>query len=295
MLSILIPTYNYNIYNLVNELHKQLGDTSIVYEIIISDDCSSLFFEENKKIASISNTTYVRQKQNLGRTKNRETLANEATHDWLLFLDADVLPARDTFIKKYINAIQDDLDIIFGGISYQENPPAKAQYLRWHYGKHRESQSVKKRNQNPWFVISQNLLVKKDIFLKANVSKENRYGLDNLFSHQLKVLNARILHIDNPIIHLGLEENTVFLKKTIEAVETTVYYERNDMMECTLSRLQKSYSLLKKRKIKGLFLQILTPFKKGIQKNLLGNSPSLFLFDLYKLHHYAYLKKNTDA
>lgn len=295
MISILVPTYNYNIYALIQEVHKQLEDTGIIYEIIVSDDYSSMYTEENKKITSFSNTNYLIQEENLGRTKNRETLTKTATYDWVLFLDADVLPARTTFIKKYINAIQDNFDIIFGGISYQENAPTKAQYLRWYYGKHRESQSVEKRNQNPWFVISQNLLIKKDIFLKANVSKENRYGLDNLFSHQLKAIQARILHIDNPIIHLGLEESNTFLKKTLEAVETTVYYERNEMMECTLSGLQKSYSLLKKRKMKGLFLRILTPFKKSIQKNLLGKSPSLFLFDLYKLHHYAYLKKNVDA
>jgi glycosyltransferase involved in cell wall biosynthesis len=295
MISILVPTYNYNIYALIQEVHKQLEAADIAYEIIVSDDHSSLHTEENKKIESLLHTTYIIQEQNVGRTKNREILANTATYDWLLFLDADVLPATTSFIKNYVNAIQEDLDIIFGGISYQESPPKKDQYLRWYYGKHRESQSIKKRNQHPWFVISQNLLIKKEIFLKANVSKENRYGLDNLFSHQLKALQARILHIDNPIIHLGLEESSVFLNKTLEAVETTIYYERNKMMECTLSGLQKSYSLLKKRKIKGLFLRVLTPFKGRIRKNLLGKSPSLFLFDLYKLHHYTHLKKNMDA
>ena len=167
MISILVPTYNYNIYALIQEVHKQLEAADIAYEIIVSDDHSSQYTEENKKTESLLHTTYITQEQNVGRTKNREILANTATYNWLLFLDADVLPATTSFIKNYVNAIQEDLDIIFGGISYQENPPSKDCYLRWYYGKHRESQSIKKRNQQPWFVISQNLLIKKNVFSKS--------------------------------------------------------------------------------------------------------------------------------
>ncbi|WP_299216471.1 glycosyltransferase family 2 protein [uncultured Dokdonia sp.] len=295
MLSILIPTYNYTIYNLIQEISRQAEAMAIPYEIIVSDDHSSQYQEENKKITSFPHTKYLEQTQNLGRTKNRELLAHTAKYSWILFLDADVIPASKDFIKNYIHAIHDEIDLIFGGISYQEKSPNKNQYLRWFYGKHREAQAVEKRQKHPWFVISQNLLSKKELFLKANVSKENRYGLDNLFSHQLKKLEARIIHIDNPIIHLGLEENPVFLKKSVEAVETTIHYEHIGMMESYVSRLQKSYQFLKRTKLTGLFVSLIQPLKKRIERNLLGKSPSLFLFDLYKLYHYTRLKKNRDA
>ncbi|MFC4632479.1 glycosyltransferase family 2 protein [Dokdonia ponticola] len=295
MLSILIPTYNYPIYDLIQEMSRQAEAMAIPYEIIVSEDHSSLHQEENKNITSFPHTKYLEQPQNLGRTKNRESLAQTATYDWLLFLDADVLPATTSFLQNYIHEIRDDIDLIFGGITYQEKSPNKNQYLRWFYGKYREAQSVEKRQQQPWFVISQNLLIKKELFLKANVSKENRYGLDNLFSHQLKALEAKIVHIDNPVIHLGLEESSLFLKKSIEAVETSVYYEDLQMMESSLSRLQKSYIFLKRSNLTGLFVAIIKPFKKRMERNLLGNSPLLFLFDLYKLYHYTLLKKNRDA
>lgn len=296
MLSILVPTYNHPIYDLIQEMSRQAEAMAIPYEIIVSEDHSSLHQEENKKIISFPHTKYLEQAQNLGRTKNRELLAQTATYDWLLFLDADVLPATTSFLKDYTHSISDQVELIFGGVSYQEESPNKNQHLRWFYGKHREAQSVEKRQQQqPWFIISQNLLIKKDLFLKANVSKENRYGLDNLFSHQLKTLKAKIVHIDNPVIHLGLEENFLFLKKSIEAVETTVYYEHLGMMESSLSRLQKSYIFLKRSKLTGLFVAIIKPFKKRMERNLLGNSPSLFLFDLYKLYHYTLLKKNVNA
>lgn len=295
MLSILIPTYNHPIYDLIQEMSRQAEAMTIPYEIIVSEDHSSLHQEENKNITSFPHTKYLEQPQNLGRTKNRELLAQTAIYDWLLFLDADVLLATTSFLQNYIHEIRDDIDLIFGGITYQEKSPNKNQYLRWFYGKHREAQSVEKRQQQPWFVISQNLLIKKELFLKANVSKENRYGLDNLFSHQLKALEAKIVHIDNPVIHLGLEESSLFLKKSIEAVETSVYYEDLQMMESSLSRLQKSYIFLKRSNLTGLFVAIIKPLKKRMERNLLGNSPLLFLFDLYKLYHYTLLKKNRDA
>ncbi|WP_299767516.1 glycosyltransferase [uncultured Dokdonia sp.] len=295
MLSILIPTYNYNIYALVENVYTQLKALDIVAEIIVSEDNSSSYIEINREIVTFSNTKYLLQNINLGRTKNREALAKEATYDWLLFLDADIMPATSYFVKDYIDAMQEHLDVLFGGIQYQETAPSTDKYLRWYYGKHRESQSIEKRNQQPWFIISQNLLIKKELFYKANISKENRYGLDNLFSNRLKMLNAQILHIDNPVIHLGLETNTCFLKKTLDAVETTIYYEDNGLMEHNLNGLQKSYTLLKKRRISKLFLRLIRPFKSKIRKNLIGKSPSLFLFDLYKLQHYTSLKKNKDA
>ena len=51
MLSVLIPTYNYNAFSLVEELHRQLTLEAIIFEIICLDDGSnSVLNNENKKI-----------------------------------------------------------------------------------------------------------------------------------------------------------------------------------------------------------------------------------------------------
>ncbi len=47
MLSILIPTYNYNIVALVSEIHRQISNTEIPFEIICLDDASTVFVAEN--------------------------------------------------------------------------------------------------------------------------------------------------------------------------------------------------------------------------------------------------------
>ena len=40
MLSILIPTYNYNVFPLAQSIHKQCSDIDIDFEIIVLDDAS---------------------------------------------------------------------------------------------------------------------------------------------------------------------------------------------------------------------------------------------------------------
>ena len=43
MLSILIPTYDYDCRHLVNDLHEQAEQAGIVYEIIVADDASPTY------------------------------------------------------------------------------------------------------------------------------------------------------------------------------------------------------------------------------------------------------------
>ncbi|MBP7612167.1 MAG: glycosyltransferase, partial [Paludibacter sp.] len=51
MISILIPTYNYNITHLVTDLHQQAMETYVDFEIIVVEDGSTLSIEENKTVA----------------------------------------------------------------------------------------------------------------------------------------------------------------------------------------------------------------------------------------------------
>ena len=103
MVSILIPTYNYNIVNLVKQIYNQSVDSSITFEIIVVDDCSTSLNikKDNKQINEFEFCKLVENSQNLGRTATRNLLASEAKYDWLLFLDADVLPKYNDFIWRF--------------------------------------------------------------------------------------------------------------------------------------------------------------------------------------------------
>ena len=143
MLSIVIPTYNYNIYPLVCELEQQALKLNIAFEIICIDDGSfSHLNKENQKINTLSNSVFTENRKNIGRSKIRNLLATKAKYKWLLFLDADVFPKNKNFIETYLKSISKSSELIYGGILYQENSPSHENLLRWIYGVKREGLKV---------------------------------------------------------------------------------------------------------------------------------------------------------
>lgn len=297
MLSILIPTYNYSIVALVNQIYSQAEKANIDFEIIVIDDFSSnkIILEENSKIIKLKNCQYLKNKGNLGRTATRNLLAKTAKFQTLLFLDADVLPKSEHFIENFNLENQQDIQVIYGGISYYKTKPEDNNVLRWKYGTEREAISVNERLKHPYFIISQNLLIDKDIFIRTNSINTNAYGLDILFSNNLKKNKIQVKHIDNPVYHLGLESNQSFIAKSLEAVKTTLELEKNNLLDNDLRPLQKSYRKLKKWCLLGVFNVIYNSFKNKIEFNLLSTNPSLLLFDIYRLHYYAQLKSKNNA
>src|SRR5690606_14920925 len=154
MLSILIPTYNFNITNLVDTLSSQLEQVDFAFEILVLEDGSTIneLIEVNKSITQFSNYHYIQHTTNKGRTATRQALAKAAKYNWLLFMDADVLPQNENFIQ-HLDIENQNADVVFGGITYQKNKPEKAKVLRWKYGKSRENRPVSERIKAPYLSI----------------------------------------------------------------------------------------------------------------------------------------------
>ena len=297
MLSILIPTYNYSVVNLVNQVHKQSLEAAIEFEIIVVDDFSSdlLIIEQNNEIIKLGFCQYIKNEKNIGRTASRNLLANKAKYKSLLFLDADVLPKSTNFINNFNIKENKNYQIIFGGVCYSETKPERNQILRWKYGKEREAKSLKERLIEPYFIISASLLIKKDVFISTNSNNTNTYGLDILFSNNLKTTNINVRHIDNPVYHLGLETNQTFIKKSLEAVNTTLKLEENNLIDNNLRPLQKSYLKLKKLRLINTFSIFISLFKKIMERNFHSENPNLFWFDLYRLQYFIKIKTKKSV
>ena len=149
MLSILIPTYNYNIVQLVNTIHEQLIKSNIEFEIIALDDVSNHdIIAQNSKINILKNTQYILSKTNGGIAVNRQILCNRAKFDWILLLDADMKLKSDLFISNYLETIKHDFEVIFGGIDYESKIPNSENILRWKYGATCEAINAKKKKQS---------------------------------------------------------------------------------------------------------------------------------------------------
>ncbi|GAQ49743.1 glycosyl transferase [Flavobacterium psychrophilum] len=150
MLSILIPTYNYNAFSLVEELNNQALATGIKYEIIVLDDGSNYFLKENQKINELDNCSLNELSQNIGYSKIRNVLAKKAKYDWLLFLDSDTFPRSSSYISNYIKLITKNKKVVFGGIEYPKNKPENDKLLRWNMVKKREVSSLSNRIKKPY-------------------------------------------------------------------------------------------------------------------------------------------------
>lgn len=287
MLSVLIPIYNFNTTELVASIHQQLKLLSIEFEIICVCDASTKFNLENETIKNFSNTELITLNKNIGRSKIRNLLVAKSNYDWLLFLDADVFPKDDLFVKRYLDSISNNGEKVFcGGIIYKDQKPESNKMLRWVYGKNREEISVNKRSGRPYqYVSGANFLINKSIFAFIKFNEEIiDYGYEDvLFVEDLKNGNIEISHLENPVFHLGVESNLVFLNKTKEAIENLLFISSNDILIGDNLKLLKTFEILKKSKLNLVFSKVFLLFKKSIEQNLISGKPSLFLFDIFKL------------
>ncbi|WP_420574552.1 glycosyltransferase family 2 protein [Kordia sp.] len=294
MLSILIPTYDYDISTLVEEIHTQLIQTDCVFEILCLDDHSNdqETISQNERINTFSNATYKVLPENIGRSRIRNLLAQKATYDWLLFLDADVIPVEKDFIKKYIDAISDEKEVIYGGILYQNEKPKQENVLRWVYGKEREALTVKQRNEASYLrFLTLSFLIKKAVFQKVKFNEDipNARHEDTLFANDLKHAKVHMTHIHNPVYHLGLDTSKEFIRKSMESVEVLILFLKNGLIEHNDILITKVFARVKKFGFNHVLAVMYRWFHKRFEKNLLSNNPSMFIFDLYRLTYLCHL------
>ena len=98
MLSILIPTYNYNVFLLVKELVDQASKLNIDFEIICLDDGGKVTFIENEAINELKNCSFSTNEVNLGRASNLNKLVDKAKFNYCLLLEADAFPTNENYI-----------------------------------------------------------------------------------------------------------------------------------------------------------------------------------------------------
>ncbi len=297
MLSVLIPTHNYDISTLVEEIHSQLVQTDAVFEILCLDDHSTNLetINQNQRINSLSNASYTVLPENIGRSRIRNLLAKKATYDWLLFLDADVIPVAKDFITKYVETISDEKEVIYGGILYQEEKPKQENVLRWVYGKEREALTVKQREEASYLrFLTLSFLIKKKVFEKVKFNEDipNARHEDTLFANDLKHAEVHLTHIHNPVYHLGLDTSAAFIRKSMESVEVLILFLKNNLIEHDDILITKVFTRVKKFGLHHILSIMYRWFKKRFEKNLLSNNPSMFIFDLYRLTYLCYLDKH---
>ncbi len=210
MLSILIPTYNYDVYPLIIELESQASKLNIVFEIICIDDCSDKIELKKDEALNLKNTNFILLQKNIGRSAIRNLLAQKANYDDLIFVDAGTFPKSKYFIKKYLDYTMNE--VVLGGMVPEEVSPKKPFKLRWLYTGERER--LFKNGKNQRTLTSSNFFIKKEFILKYPFNENIvRYGYeDYLFFNNLRLNKIKLQFINNPVIHDSKEDANTFLK-----------------------------------------------------------------------------------
>lgn len=284
MISILIPIYNFDIRKLVRELSNQAERTGVPYEINCLDDGSDWTFRKvNKEVASLSHIHYKELSTNVGRSRIRNLLAEQAQYDSLLFLDCDGIPAQGNFIELYCKHLP-ACQVVVGGRRYQDETPPLPQLLHWQVGRHREARLTAGFQSN-------NFLIARSDFLSIRFDEQLKgYGHeDTLFGHELQSRELEVLHIFNPVIHLGLESSDVFLQKQEEAIYNLVRLHSNQPWIRT--KLITFAEQIEQARLARICIAAFSKTKLRLKRNLLGTRPRLLSLDLYKMGLYLTCKR----
>jgi len=288
--SILIPTWNRDCTELVSNLAAQSGslERDFGFEIIVADDCSTNVDVAEKVRKSVQSTPFCRflsLSENKGRAGIRNCLAGMSRFDTLLFLDCDAMVCSPDFLADYLAAMQNsDAGVVCGGLRHPDTIPFPGCELRYRYEKKADAgRKAAIRSRRPYAQFSTfSFLIERELFLQTGFDESiDGYGYEDvLFGLELERRKVRILHIDNPLIHLGLEDNATYLAKTRSAIGNLAAHKE---LIGDGSRLLHTFLRLEKLHLTGTVKVLGRIFDKAMVRNLCGSRPSLLLFSFYKL------------
>jgi glycosyltransferase involved in cell wall biosynthesis len=289
-LSILIPVYNHEVAALVASLLAQAADWPGPLEIILLDDKSGLADQvKNRPLASLPGVCYEELPANVGRAAIRNQLAARARHPWLLLLDNDSLLPDARFLARYAQALATaarEISLFVGGTTYAAAPPADpALYLRWHYGRAREMRPAAVRQHAPTSqLVINNALLKSELLQKYPLDERlSGYGHeDTRLGLELARAGVAVQHLDNPVLHDGLEPAAAFLAKSHQAVRNLAQVLRTDGLGAH-TRLAQAAQRLHQVGLAKATRVALAALAPALRQHLLAARPSLRALDALKL------------
>ena len=278
------------------------------------------------KVPQSHSVRVLRAEKNLGRARNRNRLAEAARGTWLLMVDCDAALPPSFSLRAYLNAARSPSSpsssspsssssspsssssssssssahtpspfgevcpVVCGGLLHPSVNPCPEATLRYRYERAADlHRSAAERRLHPYDQLSTfSLLIRRDLFLHIRFDEAcTDYGYeDTLFGAELYRRGIPVCHIDNPLLHIGLEPNDVFLAKTETALRTlsriAPQLEGHSRLLASVRHLRRFHLVAPVRLLYRLTY-------KQIRRNLLGKHPSLKLFAFYKLGYYLNL------
>lgn len=291
LLSILIPTYNYDCRALLRELQSEIVGMEDT-EIVVADDCSTLssIADSVRDEAKRLGIRYIQGKRNSGRSAIRNALSDNAHGQYLLFIDADAMPMEHSFVSDYKSMIG-RTDVVCGTVMSPYVCPSDKVSLRWVYDHTSMPRFMAaSRRKRPFDCFTSFcFMIRHDVFDRIRFD-ENFMGYgyeDTLFGQALQQIGASIEHCDIGCLHLGLEPNATFLKKVEESNRTLLLHQTEIGQASSLLRMAQK---IDRWQFMWLADWAYRHSCKAVSHHLVNSHrPSFSLLQAYKLLHLCHL------
>lgn len=288
-LTVLIPVHNWDVTSLLGKLLDEADSFQLwpKIEIIVLDDNSSdPVSKANNDAFACKNQRarfqYSCLQQNVGRSSIRNLLAEKAKGVFLLFMDCDVVPDSETFLRTYLkHAENGDHDIVCGGRSYEWRVMSGAEYdYHLYWGNKKEVKTASERNSMPWrHILTSNVMVRKKVFEITPLDERFvGYGYEDIEWGVRLAQKFNILHIDNTASHLGLVTKQKAYEKMRESVPNYLLLKELCPHAFHVSAISKLVPLL--HKCSTRFLEMLDRCLKRVFLDCTNNRLAFVFFQL---------------
>ena len=242
------------------------------FEIIVIDDCSS---DDSVTVIAKYPCRLIRLSEHGGASKARNTGAQNAAGELLLFIDSDCLLQPDTLAKAAAAYRENGPGVIIGGtytlLPYDQQFFSIFQSVYIHY-------SETKNCHNPDYIATHAMLITKDLFLKNGAFNENFMPIleDVEFSHRLKKNGIKMLI--EPEIQVQHIFNFTLGKSMRNGIRKSKYWSIYSLKKRDLLADSGTASQEFKFNVLACFITLFLLFTGILQQSWIMLLPALLLF-----------------
>ncbi len=218
VISIAVPTFRDDPTPLIEALGSCEGIKQV--ELVIYDDGSGdeALLHKVRDVAAISScpTRIVAAATNCGRAVARNRLISHARSDWILLLDADMLPDSTDFLTNYMTIAETAKPgLVVGGFSLKSASTDDSFALHRWQAEASECVPAQIRSQEPGrFVFTSNVMAHRQILNEVPFDEGfSGWGWEDVDWGLRTAKNSPVRHIDNTATHLGLDTDEALITK----------------------------------------------------------------------------------